>query len=342
MVKLLREYIEDDQDFATFESILESLPDELEALFEHLLATVRKPARKRAYQIFALVSEFKTQHNQMLFLLSCIFLEDYEKDRQFAMGPMLQYSHVDWSALEVTAQKRLNGYCRGLAEVEELPFVGKYIAFTHRSVPEFLNRESVRRQMADHLAGFDLRDVIPQLLLARLHLIETASDHMFWAKFVAKLVEEDFETCAPFPYLSCLESTIVKKIGRIGTIEMESTRPLDRDGMVVLRDEFLKLSEDSRYGTFLVASPFYLSACFGKLDFVMWKIDLDPTLVNEEHKRSFLTICLRQELANHDVKERFQEMIGQRGHVVEDVSGSMPRLSLAGDKLEGTLKEMVA
>jgi hypothetical protein len=46
VVKLFREYIEDDQDIAAFESILESLPDELELLFERLLATVRRPARK--------------------------------------------------------------------------------------------------------------------------------------------------------------------------------------------------------------------------------------------------------------------------------------------------------
>jgi hypothetical protein len=43
VVKVFREYIEDDKDITAFESILESLPDELELLCEHLLATVRNP-----------------------------------------------------------------------------------------------------------------------------------------------------------------------------------------------------------------------------------------------------------------------------------------------------------
>ncbi|KAH8712227.1 hypothetical protein GQ44DRAFT_776099 [Phaeosphaeriaceae sp. PMI808] len=85
VVKAFREYIEDDQDFGTFEAIPESLPDELELLFEHLLATVRKPALKRAYQIFALMDYIKKHYGERMFLLPCIFLEDYDKNRRFSM-----------------------------------------------------------------------------------------------------------------------------------------------------------------------------------------------------------------------------------------------------------------
>jgi hypothetical protein len=324
VVKLFREYIEDDQDLTTFEAILESLPDELEDLFEYLLVTIRKPARKRAYQIFALMNEFKKRYDDQLFLLSCIFLEDYERNRLFATEPMPRYTHQHWVNLEATAQKRLNGYCRGLVETKEMASVGKYITFTHRSVPEFLEKESRQKEMAKHLVGFDLTDAIRQLYLAQLRSMRTTPGRMFWARFATDAVVEDFETCAPFPYLSCLESAIVERIGKMGTVEMDSSKPLDKEVMVFVGGAISWISKGQTNGNFFLASPFYLSAYFGKWEYVMWQIERIPALVNEAQKRAFLIDCVRSGLADHESKERFQEMMAQRGYPVEVLIDKKP------------------
>jgi hypothetical protein len=320
VVKLFREYMEDDQDITVFESILESLPDELELLFERLLATVRKPARKRAYQIFALMAHSKKQYDEQLFLLSSIFLDDYEQNRQFALSPDLQYCHENLGLLEIRAQKRLTGFCRGLVEAKESKLRGKYIAFTHRSVPEFLGKEAVQREMEYQLIGFDVPNVAPHLLLAYLRSMTTAINHGFWAIFASKLITDNFDPCAPFSYLSCLESAIADKIGRLGTLEMETTQPLNQQAIVESRGGRYYIENGKSIGNFFVVSPFFLSACFGKLEYVMWKIGLDSTLVSEENKRSFLMSCLGLRSSNRGARERLECFIAQRVNLVDDGS----------------------
>lgn len=59
VVKALRKCIEDDVGLPAFETELAALPAELEELFEYLLGSVRKSARRKAYQVFALMQEMQ-------------------------------------------------------------------------------------------------------------------------------------------------------------------------------------------------------------------------------------------------------------------------------------------
>ncbi|KAI4911317.1 hypothetical protein J4E85_011226 [Alternaria conjuncta] len=54
VIKQLRQALEDGRDTSSFEEELATLPSELEELFEHLLKSIQKSQRKRAYQIFAM------------------------------------------------------------------------------------------------------------------------------------------------------------------------------------------------------------------------------------------------------------------------------------------------
>lgn len=312
VVRVFREYIEDDQHFAAFDEVLRSLPDELEALFAYLLDTMRRPMRKKTYQIFALMDYMKMQYDQQLFLLPCIFLQDYERNTNFAVGSMIEYLHQDMDALEVVAHKRLNGYCKGLVVVKQTEFMGKCIAFTHRLITEFLDKDTTKQTMQSHLFGFDLPHVVPQLLLAHLRCVKKASNHNFWARFASKLITDEFEPCKPFTYLSCLEAAIIDKIGRPGTLEMDGKKPLNQQIVVINRLARHYLENNGSVGNFFLVSPFYLSAFFGKLDYVMWKIELDPRLVREETKRDFLYRCLSHRLNDDQARARFDMMMDKR------------------------------
>jgi hypothetical protein len=323
VVKMLRDYIEDDQDVAAFDSILESLPAELELLFERLLATLYKPARKRAYQIFALMAHTKKQYDEQLFLLSTIFLDDYDEDPRLAINSDFKYCHEDARQLEITAAKRLNGFCRGLVESKENKLKGSYIAFTHRSVAEFLERDDVQEKMEAQLVGFDVTIVAPHLLLAYLRSTKTAKNHSFWARFATRLITDDFDPDAPFPYLSCLESTIADKIGRAGTSAMETLQPLNQQAIVVWEAKRYYINNGGSVGNFFVVSPLFLSACFGKLKYVKWKVDLDYTLISDEHKRMFLMRCSELNLGKNGAGEGLERIVAQMRNNTDATSAAV-------------------
>lgn len=165
VVKIFREYIEDDQDAADFDNVLQSLPDELEALFAHILSTIPTPTRKRTYQVFALMFEAKLQQIAGLPLLCCNFLSYYEKDKSFEVGPEDRHDMQNLKVLEAKAERRLNGWVKGLAEAKS--FRGgpqwKYLAFTHRSVPEYLAKSFIRAEMSQYLNGFDQQHAFSQV-----------------------------------------------------------------------------------------------------------------------------------------------------------------------------------
>ncbi|OAL53816.1 hypothetical protein IQ07DRAFT_677244 [Pyrenochaeta sp. DS3sAY3a] len=315
VVKVFRDYIDDDQDFASFDEVLESLPEEMELLFEHLLATMHKPARQRAYQIFALMAQVKAQYDEELFLLSSIFVEDYARNQKFAMQPVYKYANGDLESLEETAKKRLNGFCRGLVEVKTTKQRGKYIAFTHRSVPEFLERDSTQCVMTTHLKGFSEADAIRQIFLAYLRTVKKPVNHSLWGRFAAKLITDEFESHAPYPYLCCFESAIVDKFGRHGTLEMDCSKPLDQQTLVIDGSQRHRFDNGRSIGNFFLVSPFYLSASFGKLDYVIFRIERDPSLMDVGLKRTFLDKCLALDLGGNWSRKRFQKLISNKRYL---------------------------
>ena len=141
-MRSIREQLENGYKFAGLLEEVDSLPDELNSLFEHLLKSLRKP--DRAYRTFAMVIQSK-RARMHLFLIAYSFYDDYERDHEFAMRrPFSQRSVRDLS-FRGTNQSRaqeLAGYCGGLFKV--VGEIGSHstLAFTHRSVTEFLETQS--------------------------------------------------------------------------------------------------------------------------------------------------------------------------------------------------------
>jgi hypothetical protein len=101
------------------------------------------------------------------------------------------------------------------------------------------------------------------------------------------LITSDFDPRAPIPYLSCLESAVAGKIGRTGILEMETAQPLNQQAIVILNRERYYIENGGSIGNCFVVSPFFLSACFGKSEYVAWKIGFDSTLVSEGVRERF-------------------------------------------------------
>lgn len=170
-VKSIRQRLQDGYRVSEIEKELDSLPQDLEKLFEHLLESIDKSAqKKKVYQTFAMMPKLEPYYLG-LSLLQYSFLDDYEKDPEFAMKQSLANYGMDHAAqierLDL-ARRKLNGDCKGLLEAPK-----DVIAFTHRSIPEFLYREDVQAEMKSHLKCFCPETALSQLLLAEIRFTKS-------------------------------------------------------------------------------------------------------------------------------------------------------------------------
>ncbi|KAF2439407.1 hypothetical protein P171DRAFT_122106 [Karstenula rhodostoma CBS 690.94] len=152
--KALREAFEDGRELDAFEAELNSLPTELEALFAHLLQTIPMSRRKNAYCLFKLM--LLSAARGKLPVHAIMYLDKYLKNHRFALenDPStskaghrpIPKNHLQEDLELVRARKMLHGDCRGL--LESVVTTGEdahHMTFTHRSVPEFLQRTSTQK-----------------------------------------------------------------------------------------------------------------------------------------------------------------------------------------------------
>jgi hypothetical protein len=170
VVKSIRSRLEDGFDASMIEEEVNALPDELEGLFQHLLDSIDKPYRTKAYQTFAManVEQIAPVRPLRLSLLAYSFLDEYGVDSEFAQNPSYSLpplTETTRSQREIGARKRLNAHCKGLTVLDN----DGYLTHTHRSVVEFLTKYLGDTPTAKSvLAGFDPTHALCQLALAEL------------------------------------------------------------------------------------------------------------------------------------------------------------------------------
>ena len=304
VVKTLRDRLEASHELLALKSELDSLPDELEGLFTHLLRSLDKSARKRTYQLFAMTAEgtpHATSHQSYLSPLACSFLENYYENKTFAMVPDFPYYNMEAATRNeraVLAYKSINGYCRGLLEFKRNSPRDKtpYLTFIHRSIPEFLSTKNIKDDMNLFLKDFIPVEAISQLLLAEIRSAAPRSIQrrkMSTTMYrIVKMRHDSKIERQPFIFLEYLSSVIT-----LHEVP-EDPEALHLVGLLSF-DESVSwiigcyLSDDSsRY----ITSPLLASATFGDFEYVIWKMKHDKNIIGSDYQIAVLlcSICLSE------------------------------------------------
>lgn len=261
-VKSIRQRLQDGYQVSEIEKELDSLPQDLEKLFKHLLESIDKSAqKKKVYQTFAMMPKLKP-YILGFSLLQYSFLDDYEKDPEFAMKPSLANYSTDHAArierLDL-ARRKLNGDCKGLLEAPE-----DVITFTHRSIPEFLYREDIQAEMKSHLKCFCPETALSQLLLAEIRFTDSEQEKnlLIYAVLDMRLqVKADHE---PYYFQEYLNSVTLEDKAR-GLDECKASNW----AIAIRRATYAYIG--SRYRTEIFETPLYISAYLGDHEYVAWK-----------------------------------------------------------------------
>jgi hypothetical protein len=91
---------------------------------------------------------------------------------------------------------------------------------------------------------------------------------------------------------------------------METAQPLNQQAIVILNRERYYIENGGSIGNCFVVSPFFLSACFGKSEYVAWKIGFDSTLIG----------CLGLDLGSSSARERLECVIARMDSFAENGS----------------------
>lgn len=168
VVQNIRKLSDDGARFSRLLSEIESLPTEMNNLFQRILNTLGTEDRRlTCYTVSLLrflagIPEAKKMHLSLT-LSDFYFLVDYEFDPQFAESaqfPKLGSETVRES--ELRARRQLRGVCKGLLEADK----ANDLDFTHRSVGDFFEQQKVRIEMHD--GSFNNMEALSQLKLASI------------------------------------------------------------------------------------------------------------------------------------------------------------------------------
>ena len=195
-VKSIREQME--HGFSPAEMIrnVRLLPTELEELFKHILDSLTAPGK--GYCTLVMV-KLGMEYDIKLPLYSYSFFDDYEQDHRFAFN--LQIRELQAPSVSAdqdyiqAARQKLRGYCGGLIEDvrdtkwdAHVDWVGESFGaagepaaefnaeFTHRSIPEFLEKSDMQPRIEKYTRHFSAADCLSQLFLATLKLRENGDN----------------------------------------------------------------------------------------------------------------------------------------------------------------------
>lgn len=271
---------------------IDRAPEGLYNLFSHVIQSLASSDLRRAYRTFAIIQKL-AEYDMPLPLLCYPFIDQYTGDSDVDSCEISHQERMSESDRLSQARGMLMGYCGGLFE----PTPASYrdtdseaiIAFTHRSVPEFIESLDTKEK-EKHLRDFCAEDAASYLCLAYL-----------WAKDIDNLPQNmDDETGQK--RLSYITYHVIRmrkaaKIGkapfhfeeqmwclltRLGARTITDQDPYDQ--IIIGKDmdrgsSYITACNSSAPGrAYVMSHPFYLSAWAGNLGYVQWKLAHDPSV----------------------------------------------------------------
>ncbi|KAI0382798.1 hypothetical protein F5Y04DRAFT_270296 [Hypomontagnella monticulosa] len=170
VVRHIEEGLENGDQVGDLIKVLKTLPTDLEHMFRQLLDSISPSHRKLAYTMLNFALSLHQRHITTR-LMQYAFLDDYIKDKNFAVGkPIRMFSAAENAQRLDKGRKQVYGVCKGFLELrpqiystrprvlEIVNLLGDAVFFTHRSIVEFLESRNFKEMAEPVLKGFEPLD----------------------------------------------------------------------------------------------------------------------------------------------------------------------------------------
>ncbi|KAM0186933.1 hypothetical protein ACHAPI_011440 [Fusarium lateritium] len=295
VVNEIRKKVEDDASQEQLLRLLDNLPPGIEALFQHILNGLDASSRRMAYQTMAILRT--AQENYLPFsLLAFSYLNDYQEDHEFSIRE--EFMSIDHKALDenrtpLKSCKQLRGICGGLVEAPETTDTAGQqswtLSFTHRSIPEMLDRVDVKRDMESSLAHFDAVDALSHLIFTEVQFSNNKNAARRSYAGVTWMRLRERTDRPPYQFLQTMTSWVGDAFGPdanpspILVLHGSSTyadsglHSLVRYGALIRRENFSTICQ---------------AAMLGHIEYVKWAFQNDANAVDKPWKRALVASVL--------------------------------------------------
>ena len=327
VVKDMRNELENGADSAALMELVDSLPDELYRLFEHILKSLSKPDRRKAYQTLAIIP-LSTDWQLPVSLFAYSFLDKYDADTTFAeRDDFVQTVNAGMTAKEriELGRKRVNGWCKGLVD----PATNK-IDYAHRSIRDFLQNKATKDEVEASLAGFNPAEALCQLGLVEFRLqnspfLNGVVGPIETTRLIGSLVGMRHAhglDHAPFTFLCLLDAPqaesqwpwrVLDTVPLHGMIKIPVVHPWNSPGY---DDIALAWNGIRKAPTYLLPSALYCCTfSFSNHGYPTWKIANHPTATDSATKVALLayTSFMRRLYQNHQIQRSVLDTLLDRG-----------------------------
>ncbi|KAK0742038.1 hypothetical protein B0T21DRAFT_306427 [Apiosordaria backusii] len=294
------------------------LPSEIDDLYKHILESLPSTTRTSAYRTLAMVSKATKLHIASFSADAYSFFHDYEQDNEYIMRESFQaaadLAMTSKPSRSELGKRRLRGWCGGLLDMRTRhPFrdpraTHEIVRLTHRSVPDFLEREDVQTKVVECLKGFDALDAISQMFLADIRMF---GKNCIAFDYLSRLIHERHEAGAddpPYTFLEVLErfcddekSLDLCQPCKIDISYYQTTSSLSQTVLFVVSRSIARRSGNgpSKGNSIMLNSPFYLSLWIQSSGYPLWKIKNDFSLTDSIEKVALVTYVIinRRKLA---------------------------------------------
>ena len=346
VIKQLRQALEDGRDISSFEQELGALPTELEELFKHLLDSISKSHLRRAYQIFVMTHKHEGLGTK-LSALSCLYLDAYQVNTEFAMEDTFSFPRPDtddlhnlyiwYNTQNDRARRLIQGYCKGLVEVRpdilptQSPARSRHVVFVHRSIVEFLEHSSILQhsgilQVVEHpLSDFDAIGAISQLHLAEYQSLPAGLiDLNHWCQIYRGILHMRFHVGmdrSQYHFLERLESVISRKFpGWLETEQSQYCLPIYNVGPDPCTIETTLIGNLHSPGKteLTLRAPLCISAWLGNISYVQWRLVGPYSRRTPSQAVGIVLHCLRYRLQDLEDAQDLESTVALFEELLDD------------------------
>ncbi|KAK2472289.1 hypothetical protein H9L39_16169 [Fusarium oxysporum f. sp. albedinis] len=278
--------------------LLDGLPPGLEALFEHILNKLDENNRRTAYQTMALLRTANDNY-LTLSLMEFSFLEDYHRDSELSIRDEFMSRYATDSDVSRTPEiygKRLRGCCGGLVECysSKPNYYGPWgvLSFTHRSIPDMLERPKIKAEMQSYLKGFSSVDVLSYLIFAAARFlrkdkteVKDSCARVTWMRLEARIDRP------PYRFLQYVSSWVGDPLD----MKPEPSYPHLHQGIQVYVNRGRQSLD--RYGVITGLETFSVlcqAALIGHIEYVEWFLKNNLEAIDKSWKTSLVGNALLQ------------------------------------------------
>ncbi|KAH7468119.1 hypothetical protein FOMA001_g15357 [Fusarium oxysporum f. sp. matthiolae] len=234
-----------------------------------------------------------------LSLMEFSFLEDYHRDSELSIRDEFMSRYATDSDVSRTPEiygKRLRGCCGGLVECysSKPNYYGPWgvLSFTHRSIPDMLERPKIKAEMQSYLKGFSSVDVLSYLIFAAARFlrkdkteVKDSCARVTWMRLEARIDRP------PYRFLQYVSSWVGDPLD----MKPEPSYPHLHQGIQVYVNRGRQSLD--RYGVITGLETFSVlcqAALIGHIEYVEWFLKNNLEAIDKSWKTSLVGNALLQ------------------------------------------------